>query len=101
MATNELDWFRPLLQFIGAINNDAKIQLFVDNKTAILAMTTDNFGTASKAYAVRTQKLKERFQTGIYIVDHISGELQLADVLTKPITVQVHKKLIPRIMEIA
>lgn len=99
MATNELDWFRPLLIFIGSISKDAKILLRVDNQSAIQAMVSDNFGAASKAYAVRTAKLKERYKTGNYKVEHISGELQLADILTKPIAVAVSKKLIPMILD--
>lgn len=98
LATNELDWFRPLLQYMGNVSEDAKINLMVDNKSAIYAMTTDNFGSASKHYAVRTEKLKERYQTGIYNVEHISGELELADIMTKPISVKVAKKLIPLVL---
>ena len=97
-ATNELDWFQPLLVFMGNVEETAKIKLLVDNRSAVLAMTTDNFGTASKHYAVRTAKLKERFATGTYICEQVSGEIQHADILTKPISVSVYKKLIPVVM---
>lgn len=99
LATNELDWFHPLLLFMGSITKKSRIKLLVDNQTAIHAMTGDSFGTASKHYAVRTAKLKERYKSGLYEVVHVPGEYQLADILTKPIAVAVSKKLIPIVFD--
>lgn len=73
-------WFKPLFTFIGAVQQQDKILLGVDNQFAIYAMTTDNFGSDSK---------RNIFKSGEYIVKHIDGENELADILTKSISLQV------------
>lgn len=75
-----------------------KVIVKIDNQAAVYAVSNDNFSSASKAYVIRTEKLKERFKTEFYQAHHIPGVNELPNVLTKPVTVKVQKKLIPLIM---
>ncbi len=109
IASNEGIWFRQLCVFIGLFPRSQVGKYRVDNRSIVDAINNDNFSATSKHYAVRLQTVKERlkepdlddtFSTGKirFDLNHISGEDQLADILTKPITVKVLEKLIPLIM---
>lgn len=98
MAVCELKWERELQLFIGNMDPRNKILIQGDNKGAISQMVNDGFSNITKHFAVRIAKLKEEYSSGRYKVEHINGEHNLSDVLTKPISVAVQKKLIPTIM---
>ena len=108
IASNEAIWFRQLIVFLGMEKKDCVCQLRVDNMSIVHDLNKDNFSQASKHFAVRLHTVKERltkpdphdpFSDGNirFKIDHISGDKQLADILTKPVTVKVINELIPAI----
>ncbi len=92
--TDELEWFHPLMKFISAYQGKVGCpELLVDNKSAIDTIVFGNFSPKAKPYAVRLKCLEERFNQRKFIIRHVGTENQLADLLTKPITIKVMDKL--------
>lgn len=109
ISTNENIWLRQLNVYLGVISKKSKVRLMVDNMSIINSIQNDGFSQLSKHYSVRLMSVKERLNfpdkldpfssdNPRFTIEHISGELELADVLTKPVTVQVHERLIPMFM---
>lgn len=92
--TDELEWFHPLMKFISAYQGKVHCpELLVDNKSAIDTIVFGNFSPKAKPYAVRLKCLEERFNRKKFVIRHVGTENQLADLLTKPITIKVMDKL--------
>lgn len=109
IASNEGIWFRQLCVYLGITNTDYICNYLVDNRSIVDAINNDNFSATSKHYAVRLNTVKERLKhsdpddpfsedNARFKMTHISGEKNLADILTKPITVKVIETLVPHIL---
>lgn len=110
IASNESVWFRQLVIYLGILPNDTVGKYWVDNNAIVLSLNSGNFSSASKHYAVRLHTVRERLElpdkddpfseNGIrFVINHISGEDQLADILTKPVTTKVMEKLTPLLLQ--
>lgn len=85
-ATKELLWIRILSLELKIIEEKPIIH-YVDNKSAIHLIKNDD-GAASKRTKhidVKFHFIREKQECGIIAVEHISSDLQKADILTKPL----------------
>lgn len=110
MVSNESVWFRQLVIHLGILPKGAVGKYWVDNNSIVQSLNSGNFSSASKHYAVRLHTVRQRLgmpdnddpysESEIrFMVNHISGEDQLADILTKPVTIKVIEKLIPLLLQ--
>lgn len=62
------------------------VRLYVDNKSAIALMKNPVFHGRSKHINTRFHFIRECIERGEIIVEHVSGEEQRANILTKSLT---------------
>lgn len=60
--------------------------LYADNQNAIRLIETAQMGRGSKHIEVRYHYISEQFKDGVFSIEYIPTEHQLADFLTKPLT---------------
>lgn len=75
-------WLRNLLKELTSWEV-RKVKLYVDNKSAIELMKNPVFHGRSKHIETRYHFIRECVENGLICVEHISGEEQRADTLTK------------------
>ncbi|KAD7117108.1 hypothetical protein E3N88_04376 [Mikania micrantha] len=75
-------WLKRLLAALTGMKEE-KITLLVDNKSAIALMKNPVFHERSKHIDTRYHFIRECVENNHINVEHISGELQRADILTK------------------
>lgn len=91
---NELKWFHPLMQYLSTYIGTEKVpEIMVDNQSAMDSTVFGNFSTESKAYAVRLMSIREDYERKLFTMTHVASENELADILTKPVTIKVISKL--------
>ncbi|CAE7837355.1 RE1 [Symbiodinium sp. CCMP2592] len=74
---------QPLLDEL--LSADSTIALLADNAAAVRAFETAPNGWRSRHLRMRAQAARERIESNQLQVTHLSGELQVADVGTKPL----------------
>ncbi|KAK9059981.1 hypothetical protein SSX86_020685 [Deinandra increscens subsp. villosa] len=77
-------WLSRLLEEITGLEQK-KVQLFVDNKSAIALMRNSVFHGRSKHIHLRFHFIRECIENGQIIVDFVGSDKQKADILTKPL----------------
>ncbi|XP_071740301.1 secreted RxLR effector protein 161-like [Rutidosis leptorrhynchoides] len=75
-------WLRNLLVDVTGRKADC-VKLLVDNKSAITLMRNSVFHRRSKHIDTRFHFIRECIEEGKVLVEHVSGEKQVADMLTK------------------
>jgi hypothetical protein len=90
-ATKELIWLQRLLCELTNLK-DIPV-LYVDNLSAVKLVKNPVFHKRSKHIDVRYYFVREKYEEGLINVEHIAGELQEADILTKPLVKFRHNKL--------
>ncbi len=82
----ELFWFKQLYMDLGLIEGDFTLTVFKDNQA----------NDSSKHMAVRYQQIsRDLAQTGLMVLAYGPTMEQLADVLTKNVTVEIFWRLAP------
>jgi hypothetical protein len=90
-AAQEVLWLRGLLQSLG--HSQPTPTLWCDNESTI-ALTKDAiFSARSKHIEVRYFFIRELVQAGKLHVQHIAGTENVADIFTKPLSGENHKRL--------
>ena len=82
-AAKEIIWLSRLLSEITTLV--ATPVLKIDNMSAVKLVKNPTFHKRSKHIEVRHYFVREKFDEGRLTVEHISGEEQIADILTKPL----------------
>ncbi len=83
-AAKEVIW---LARLFGEITSLSAIPLLrVDNLSAVKLVQNPVYHKRSKHIDVRYHFVREKHENGELMVDHVCGEEQLADVLTKPLS---------------
>ncbi|KAM7496324.1 hypothetical protein LguiA_020738 [Lonicera macranthoides] len=95
-TTAEIVWLRWLLQDMGITLTDPT-PLFCDNKSAIQIAHNDVFHERTKHIEVDCHFVRHHFQQGHILLPHISSELQIADLFTKPHVVARFRFLISKL----
>jgi hypothetical protein len=90
-ATKEVIWLTRLLNEITTLS--AIPVLRVDNMSAVKLIQNPVFHKRSKHIDVRYNFVREKHEEGKLVVEHVCGDQQLADILTKPLSKERLEKL--------
>ena len=82
-AAKEIIWLSRLLSEITTLVVTPVLK--IDNMSAVKLVKNPTFHKRSKHIEVRHYFVREKFDEGRLTVEHISGEEQIADILTKPL----------------
>lgn len=92
-AAKSIAWLRILLKELGLIENDP-IDLRIDNQSAIALINLDNsVNERSKHIEVRYHWIRDAVRKCIISPSHIPSELNISDILTKPLDRTAHSRL--------
>jgi hypothetical protein len=91
--TQEILWLRQLLLDLGA--DPGKITLWVDNAGAITTANHPRVTDRAKHIDIRHHFIREQIAAGTIAVCHVSTDNQLADILTKPLSADRFRHLVP------
>jgi hypothetical protein len=91
-ASKEAIWLHRIFKEIS-LNNDIP-SLFVDNTSAIKLAKNPEFHNRTKHIDTRYHYIREMIENKNICITHVSGDLQLADILTKPATGVIFGKFI-------
>lgn len=83
-VVSEILWMRWLLKELG-MPSDGPTQLFCDNQAARRITSNPVFLERTKHVEMDCHFVKERFESNEIIPTKIDTELQIANILTKPI----------------
>jgi len=83
-VTQELIWLSRLLNEITVLT--AKPILKIDNMSAVKLIRNPAFHGRSRHIEVRYYFVRDKFEEKTLTVEHVAGQKQVADVLTKPLT---------------
>lgn len=98
-ASQEILWLNTLLkEMFSHVNVKKHIKLFVDNQAALLISKNDVYHDRTKHIDIRYHHVRECIQNGIYEVEWVSTQEQLADIFTKGLGANQFKKLCSLIM---
>ena len=81
-GSKELIWLKHLLSEITDIETPS---LLVDNASAVKLVKNPEYHKRSKHIDVRYHFVREKFLDGELRIQHVPGEMQLADIMTKPL----------------
>ena len=97
-ATKEVMWFRQLLSDLGFPQLEPTI-MFVDN-ASMITLATDYSGNHKrvKHYLTRVNFMIEQVTLGSISLHHVPTELNIADILTKPLGPIDFLRLRPRLL---
>lgn len=91
-------YLKSLLQEI--IDLDIKINLHVDNQNSIQLVKSGSFNKRSKHIDVRYHFIHEHFVHGLINISYCPTEIQLADVMTKPLSKVKFERHCARLMHV-
>lgn len=91
MATKEIVWLRNLLNDIGCCQS-YPTALFCDNQSAIRLVRNPEFHQRTKHIDVKFHFIRTMQEDGTIRMEYIQSENQLADGLTKPLSVPKFNK---------
>ncbi|KAG5873098.1 hypothetical protein JTB14_035250 [Gonioctena quinquepunctata] len=83
-GTKEVIWLIRLLNEF-AQNSEYIPTLRVDNSSAIKLAKNPEFHKRSKHIEMRYHFVREKYQEGVIKIEHIDGQKQIADIMTKPL----------------
>lgn len=92
-ATNEARWLRSFLTEINR-QHDGPTTIFVDNMAAIHMTRNPVYYSKTKHIDLRAHHLRDEVQKGTICLKHIQGDLNPADILTKPLSPLLHKRCV-------
>ncbi|KAF8777457.1 Retrovirus-related Pol polyprotein like [Argiope bruennichi] len=81
-SAKELIWLKHLLSDITNLETPS---LLVDNASAVKLAKNPEYHKRSKHIDVRYHFVREKFIDGELFIKHVPGEMQLADIMTKPL----------------
>ena len=82
-VTKELCWLIALLGELKISHKKAK--LFIDNKSAIQMIKNHDITRRAKHIEIKYNLVRLKYEQGLFEVEHIDGQHQIADFLTKPL----------------
>jgi len=92
-ASNHAIWLRNFITGLRVLSNiDRPMRTYCDNKAAELYSKNNRSSSKSKHIDIKFLAVKDRVQSGIVSIEHISGDSMLADPFTKGIPPKVFHK---------
>ena len=93
-ASKSAVWLHTLLRELHLINNSDPIDLRVDNQSAIALINLDNsVNECSKHIKVCYHWICDAIRKGLIFPLHISSDLNISNILTKPLDRNAHTRL--------
>ena len=93
-ASKTAVWLRTLLCELHLINDSDPIDLRVNNQSAIALINLDNsVNEHSKHIEVCYHWIRNTVHKGLIFPSHISSDLNISDILTKPLDCNAHTRL--------
>ena len=93
-AAKTIVWLRTLLWELELIDNQP-IDLRIDNQSAIALIDLDgSVNERSKHIEVRYHWIRDAVRKGLISPSHIPSELNISDILTKPLVKATHTRLV-------
>lgn len=93
MASCEIAWVDILLKDFAVVRKKA-VPLFCDNKAAVYITSNAVFYECTKHIEVDCHFIREKYLIGLVKPLHVRGELQLADIFTKPLSAPVMQRIL-------
>jgi hypothetical protein len=90
-AVTSIKWMHELLHEVDVKINST--DLFVDNQAAIKMIKNPEFHMRTKHIDLRFKYIRERYQDGLFDIQYVPSEEQVADALTKPLSKGQFRKL--------
>lgn len=85
-AVKELVWVQRLLKEICLEGEPGRCTLFMDNQSAIRLVKNPEFHKRTKHIDVRYHFIREKFEDGLFELNYVATDEQLADIFTKALT---------------
>lgn len=82
-GVKEIMWLKQLLDEVTQLKSVPC--LYIDNASAIKLVKNPEFHKRSKHIEIRYHFVREKFNNGEIVVEHVDGENQTADIMTKPL----------------
>ena len=92
-ATREALWISTFLDELTIIPIQP-IHLLIDNQSAIALAKNAVFHSRTKHIAIRYHFIRERVKSGEIKLEYVPTNLQVADVLTKPLGREKHERFV-------
>lgn len=99
LGSNESTWLTQGLRFVSGASKIPTPLFLVDNMSAIDIALKDGLSGRTKHFDVRLHVIRDRVKAKTLVVKHVKGELQLADVLTKPVEKRVMDRIRPLLLQ--
>lgn len=82
-AIKELIWLKRLFDELVPNQSDNKTQFFMDNMSAIRLVKNPEFHKRSKHIDIRYHLIRQKFEEGLFDLQHVSTQKMIADIFTK------------------
>ena len=89
-SVTSLIWINELIRELGLEHEG--MCLFIDNQSAIKMIRNPEFHMRTKHIDVRYKYIRERFQEGLFGIEYIPTEENVADIMTKALSAGPFKK---------
>ncbi|XP_055848463.1 uncharacterized protein LOC129913688 [Episyrphus balteatus] len=90
-ASKEAIYLRSILLELGFLDF-AKTKIFVDNRGALCLANDHVFHARTKHIDIKHHFVRESVVAGMFVLQHIPTDQMTADILTKPLSREVHSK---------
>lgn len=91
-AAKSISWLTHFLSELG-INTDAPT-LFIDNRSTIKQIENEENGNMFKHIEIKYYYVREQYKQGLFKLEAVPSQEQLADLLTKPLSGPAIKRLL-------
>jgi len=83
-ATIQANWLRNFISGLGVVDSIVKsLKIYCDNSAAVFFSKNDKYSKGAKHMELKYFAVKEEVQKHKVLIDHVSTELMIADLLTK------------------
>ena len=91
-AVKGIMWITLLIKSLSTTGGEQPI-LYIDNQSAIRLVKNPEFHKRTKHIDVRYHFIREKYEDGLFLLQFIGTEDQIADILTKPLVKDRFEKL--------
>jgi hypothetical protein len=92
MCATQATWLKTLIEEVTGVSSEA-VTIKIDNVSAIKSAKNPISHGRSKHIELRYHYLRDQVTKGLLKLEHCRSEVQVADVLTKSVQVEVFKRL--------
>jgi len=83
-ATVQANWLRNFISGLGVVDSISKpLKIYCDNSTTVFFSKNDKYSKGAKHMELKYFAVKEEVQKRKVLIEHISTDLMIVDLLTK------------------